>query len=181
MNTKYTSSIVLKTSEFSRVRSTGENFDVFNSRYDIYLAFTEKSKFSFSFILCRKFTVNQLTMLHAESQWYKRRQRCICDRIPGSIYSHGDLQIKIKFIQRQSARQVTSCKRHKCLMTLRNIAQLHCLIHWSWGVGGGGGGAWGWKSKIEKKQQQIWIILVPENVPHILTKKMPTLDVFDHK
>ena len=35
VNTIYISSSVLKTSEFSRVRSTSENFDVFNSRDDI--------------------------------------------------------------------------------------------------------------------------------------------------
>ena len=45
---------MLKTSEFSRVRSTSENFDVFNSRDDIYLVFTEKSKFSLYFILYLK-------------------------------------------------------------------------------------------------------------------------------
>ena len=43
VNTKYISSSVLKTSEFSRVHSTSENFDVFNSRDDIYLVFTEKN------------------------------------------------------------------------------------------------------------------------------------------
>ena len=45
------------------MRSTNENFDVFNSRDDIhvYLVFTRKSKFSFHFILLRRFTVNQLT------------------------------------------------------------------------------------------------------------------------
>ena len=47
MNTKYISSSELKTSEFSRVRSTSENFYVFNSRD---LVFAEKSKFSFYFI-----------------------------------------------------------------------------------------------------------------------------------
>ena len=36
VNTKYTSSSVLKTSELSRVRSTSEKFDVFNSRDDIF-------------------------------------------------------------------------------------------------------------------------------------------------
>ena len=41
VNTKYISSSVLKTSEFSRVPSTSENLDVFNSRDDIYLVFTE--------------------------------------------------------------------------------------------------------------------------------------------
>ena len=51
VNTKYISSRELKTSEFSRVRSTSENFYVFNSRDGIYLVFTEKkSKFSFYFI-----------------------------------------------------------------------------------------------------------------------------------
>ena len=47
VNTKYISSSVLKTSEFSRVRSMSENSDVFNSQDEIYLVFTEKSKFSF--------------------------------------------------------------------------------------------------------------------------------------
>ena len=42
MNTKYISSSELKTSEFSRVRSTSENFYVFNSRDEIYLVFTKK-------------------------------------------------------------------------------------------------------------------------------------------
>ena len=42
VNTKYITSCVLKTSEFSRVRSTSEKFDVFNPRDDIYLVFTEK-------------------------------------------------------------------------------------------------------------------------------------------
>ena len=41
------------------MRSTNENFDVFNSRDEIYLVFTKKSKFSFYFILFRRFTVNQ--------------------------------------------------------------------------------------------------------------------------
>ena len=68
MNTKYISSSVLKTSEVSQVRSTSENFDVFNSRDDIYLVFTEKSKFSLDCIRFRRFAVNQLTMLQAESQ-----------------------------------------------------------------------------------------------------------------
>ena len=47
----FISSSELKTSEFSRVRSTSENFYVFNSLDEIYLVFTEKkSKFSFYFI-----------------------------------------------------------------------------------------------------------------------------------
>ena len=68
VNTKYISLRMVKTSEFSRVRSTSEHFNVFNSRDDIYLVFTVKSKFSFYFILFRKFTINQLSMIQAESQ-----------------------------------------------------------------------------------------------------------------
>ena len=82
VNTKYISSSVLKTSEFSQVRSTVENSDVFNSRniYEIYLVSTEKkSKFSFYFILFQRFTVNRVTVFRAKSQ------RIVCDRIPGSI------------------------------------------------------------------------------------------------
>ena len=50
VNAKYISSSEMKTSEFSRVRSTSENFYVFNSRDKIYLVFTEK-KANFLFIL----------------------------------------------------------------------------------------------------------------------------------
>ena len=50
VNTKYTSSSVFKTSEVSRVCSTSENSDVFNSGDEIYLVFTIKSRFSFYFI-----------------------------------------------------------------------------------------------------------------------------------
>ena len=42
VNTKYISSSELKTSKFSRVRSTSENLDVFNSLDEIYLVFTDK-------------------------------------------------------------------------------------------------------------------------------------------
>ena len=42
VNTKYISSSELKTSKFSRVRSTSENLDVFMSRDVIYLVFTDK-------------------------------------------------------------------------------------------------------------------------------------------
>ena len=42
MNTKYISSSELKTSKFSRVRITSENLDVFKSRDEIYLVFTDK-------------------------------------------------------------------------------------------------------------------------------------------
>ena len=42
VNTKYISSSELKTSKFSRVRSTSENLDVFKSRDDIYLVFADK-------------------------------------------------------------------------------------------------------------------------------------------
>ena len=66
VNTKYISSSELKTSEFSWVRSTNENFDVFNSQDEIYLVFTKKSKFSF--FLEDLQLINLLTMLQAESQ-----------------------------------------------------------------------------------------------------------------
>ena len=42
VNNKFISSSLLKTSEFSRVRSTSINYDVFNSQDEIYLVFTEK-------------------------------------------------------------------------------------------------------------------------------------------
>ena len=44
-----------------------ENFDVFNSRDEIYLVFTIESKFSFYFILFRRFTANHFVN-HASSQ-----------------------------------------------------------------------------------------------------------------
>ena len=40
---KYILSSVLKTSEFSRVRSTNENANAFNSGDEIYLVFTKKN------------------------------------------------------------------------------------------------------------------------------------------
>ena len=49
VNTKYILSSVLKTSKFSRVRSTSENSDVFNSQDEIYLVFTEKKEIFFLF------------------------------------------------------------------------------------------------------------------------------------
>ena len=79
VNTKYISSSVLKTSEFSGVRSTSENSDVFNSRDEIYLVFIKKSKFSFYLILFWRLTVNRVTVFRT------KRQRIVCDRIPGPI------------------------------------------------------------------------------------------------
>ena len=49
VNAKHLSS-VLKTSEFSRGRSTSENSEVFNSRDEIFLVFTPKNV-NFLFIL----------------------------------------------------------------------------------------------------------------------------------
>ena len=46
------------------MHSTNENFDVFNSRDEIYLVFTKKSKFSFYLIFFRRFTVNQFKTNH---------------------------------------------------------------------------------------------------------------------
>ena len=45
VNTKYISSSMLKTSEFSRVHSMVENSDVFNSRDEIYLVRGLSKKF----------------------------------------------------------------------------------------------------------------------------------------
>ena len=42
VNTKYISSSAVKKKYFSRVRSTSENADIFTSRDEIYLVFTEK-------------------------------------------------------------------------------------------------------------------------------------------
>ena len=42
VNTKYISSSELKTLKYSRVRSSSENLDVFKSRDEIYLVFTDK-------------------------------------------------------------------------------------------------------------------------------------------
>ena len=52
VNIKYISSSELKTSKFSRVRSTSENLDVFKSRDEIYYIWylPIRSKFSFYFI-----------------------------------------------------------------------------------------------------------------------------------
>ena len=43
VNTKYISSSELKTSKFSRVRSTSENLDVFKSGDEIYLVFDNRN------------------------------------------------------------------------------------------------------------------------------------------
>ena len=61
VNTKYISSSELKTSEFSRVRSTSENYYVFNSRDEIYLVFTEKKQIFFLFYtMHRHFPMNKV-------------------------------------------------------------------------------------------------------------------------
>ena len=56
-----------------------ENSDVSNTQDEIYLMFTKKKIFFFYFILFQIFTVNRVTMLRT------KRQRIVCDRIPGSI------------------------------------------------------------------------------------------------
>ena len=165
MNTKYISSSVLKTSEFSWVRSTNKNFDVFNSRDEIYFVFTKKSKYSFYFILFRRFTVNQFVN-HASSRITKRRQRSICDRLPGSIYmiySHQDLQIERNLFSVKVRDKWRHKRRHNLLMTLRSIVYMHCLTHRS-------GRCWISKSKNFSKCELFWY----QNVPHVLTKKMTT-------
>ena len=49
------------------MRSTNENFDVFNSRDEIYLVFTKKVDFLFILYFFRRFTVNQFVN-HASSR-----------------------------------------------------------------------------------------------------------------
>ena len=51
MNTKYVSSNVMKISVNSRVRSTSEFSDIFNTFDEIFLAFTEKVNFLYFFSL----------------------------------------------------------------------------------------------------------------------------------
>ena len=54
-------------------------------------------------------------------------------------------------------------RRHSLLMTLRSIGYMHCLTHWSGGVENA-------KSKKIIEFELFWY----QNVPHVLTKKMPT-------
>ena len=49
VNTKYTSSSVLKTSDFSRVHSIRENPDVFNSGDEIYIWYLQENFLFFLF------------------------------------------------------------------------------------------------------------------------------------
>ena len=51
MNTKYFSSSVLKTSDFSRVLTMSENYDVLDSREEIFWYLQKNSNVSFYFIL----------------------------------------------------------------------------------------------------------------------------------
>ena len=148
MNTKYISSSVLKTSEFLSSVQHEWKFRCFQLTRWYILNLLKKSKFSFSLILFRRFTVHQFTMLACFKS--KIRQRSIYDKIPGPILSHWDLQIK---------RNLFSVKmrdnwRHKTLLTLRNIGYMHCRTHWSGRC----------------CNELFWY----HHVSHVLTKKMPT-------
>ena len=71
VNTKYISSSELKTSEFSRVRSTSENFYVFNSRDEIYLVFTEKKQIFFLFYtIHRHFPIHKAGGKNAKNKFF---------------------------------------------------------------------------------------------------------------
>ena len=59
VNTKYIPSSELKTSKFSRVRSTSENLDDFKSRDEIYLGFPDKKYFFFILYDTRAFSYSQ--------------------------------------------------------------------------------------------------------------------------
>ena len=170
MNTKYISSSELKKSEFSWVRSTNENFDVFNSQDEIYLVFTKKVNFLFILYFFRRFTVNQFVN-HASSRItiMSKKTKSICDRIPGSIYmiySHQDLQIKRNLFSVKVRDKWRHKRRHNLLMTLS------CIGYW-FKVGGVENS----KSKNFSKSELFWY----QNVPRGLRKWLPTLDVFDHK
>ena len=134
-------------------RMKSSMFSTHKMKYIWYLL--KKSKFSFYFILFLEDLqfIILLTMLQGESQWCKRRQRSICDRIPGSIYmiySHQDLQMKRNLFSVKVRDKWRHKRRHTLLMTLHSICYMHCLTHWSRRC---------WKFKIEKFQQ-IWINLV---------------------
>ena len=68
VNTKYISSSVLKIPMFS----------THEMKYIWYLPI--KSKFSFFFILFRRFTVDRVTVFRT------KRQNIVCDRIPHTVY-----------------------------------------------------------------------------------------------
>ena len=71
VNTKYISSSELKTSEFSRVRSTSENYYVFNSRDEIYLVFTEKKQIFFLFYtMQRHFPMHKVGGENAKTNFF---------------------------------------------------------------------------------------------------------------
>ena len=59
VNTKYISSSDFKTTKFSRVRSTSENLDVFKSRDEIYLVFTDKKQIFFLFYTIGHFPIHK--------------------------------------------------------------------------------------------------------------------------
>ena len=71
VNTKYISLSELKTSEFSRVRSTSENYYVFNSRDEIYLVFTEKKQIFFLFYtMYRHFPMHKVGGENAKTKFF---------------------------------------------------------------------------------------------------------------
>ena len=61
-------------------------------------------------------------------------------------------------------------RRHSLLMTLRSIGYMHCLTHWSGGVENA-------KSKKIIEFELFWY----QNVPHVLTKKMPMMFLSTNK
>ena len=71
VNTKYISSSEVKTSDFSRVRSTSENFYVFNTRDEIYLVFTEKRQIFFLFyIIHGHFPIHKVGGENAKTKYF---------------------------------------------------------------------------------------------------------------
>ena len=109
-------------------------------------------------ILFRRFSANQLTMLQAESQWYKRRQMSIWINpwSSGLTDKRNLFSVKMRDKWRHKL-------NHLCLMTLHNIGYVHCPTHWSGRC---------WKCKIEKKiskSELFWYQNVPDVAyPHLI-------------
>ena len=72
---------------------TSKNSNVLNSRDEIFLVITEESKFPFYCIILGDLRFIELPLFKPKSQFDKRRQMIVFDRIPVSSYIHNcDLQ-----------------------------------------------------------------------------------------
>ena len=106
--------------------------------------------------------LNQLTMLQAETEFYKRRQSSICNRISGSIYSHRDLQIKEIY-------SASKCETSDVISDIIYVwwcyvTYVACITSLT--------AAWGAENAKSNNFSKSELFLY-QNVPHVLTKKMP--------